>query len=271
MKRILLAGAAMASVLVALPMFAAFEAHVVNVTATIENALSVPLEKSGLTFGEVFPQEVTVLPFDINLSSSFVSENNKLANEVNYMIRQKPKCGVPIEDTNPVQYSSYTQVTENQDGTFVCPLVTVQISNPEGGGTHPEQVQSVQLPLLCPYLSKHQTLSQGEVDNIGDGLDGINSFHGLPGVWNEQTTEDTQVNGSLNKNNDTSDTWNIDLHTPCFVGQCAQDWADFVKAENPDADPIVYQAPANQEHQQFGCDLWVEATSIPQIGTSTPQ
>ena len=42
MKKILLSLGALAAVMIALPMFSAFEAHVINVTATIENALSVP-------------------------------------------------------------------------------------------------------------------------------------------------------------------------------------------------------------------------------------
>ncbi len=37
MKKILLSFGAVAVVLIAMPMFAAFEAHVINVTATIEN------------------------------------------------------------------------------------------------------------------------------------------------------------------------------------------------------------------------------------------
>jgi hypothetical protein len=51
--------------------FSAFEAHVVNVTATINNALDVPVESTGMSFGTVFPQESTSSPITISLSSSF--------------------------------------------------------------------------------------------------------------------------------------------------------------------------------------------------------
>jgi hypothetical protein len=41
MKKVFISLAAVGTALAVLPMFAAFEAHVINVTATIENALSV--------------------------------------------------------------------------------------------------------------------------------------------------------------------------------------------------------------------------------------
>ena len=226
--------------------FSAFEAHVVNVTATIENALNVPVEQNGLTFGEMFPEEVSHQTLPISLSESFMSTDR--VDDVEYMIRQKPKCGIAVPDTDPVQYSGFTQVTENSDGTFVCPA------------------GSVQLPLLCPYLSKT------ELDSTGAPTDnGIPSFHGLPGPWTEQTTEATQVVGLLSKQSGaTSTNWDIDLHTPCFKGECSQDWASFVQTTNPAVtDPTVYEADPANEHQMFGCDLWVEVTGI-SLPTNTP-
>ncbi len=267
-NKIILGIAAAGTALAMIPLLAAFEAHVVNVTATIENALSVHLETGGIKFNEVFPQETIVLPFQINLSSSFTGQNNTLANEVDYTIRQKPKCGIVNHQStganDPTTYSSYPQVTEDNE-TLVCP--NGPLADPEGPLPDPDL--SVPLPLLCPYLSKHQIAGEGDVVPLTPpNLRGINSFHGLPGPWNLATTLATAVFGSLNKTGnpaDISDTWEIDLHTPCFVGQCAQDWATYVHEQNPQADPLAYQAPADQEHQQFGCDLWVEATAIPQI------
>jgi hypothetical protein len=247
-NKILIGLSALGTTIALLPLFAAFEAHVINVTATIENALSVPIEGQGLTYGEVFPQEALDQKFDVSLSSSFLSQNNIHANDVEYMIRQKPKCGLPIVDTNPTQYSKYGQVTEDGNGGFKCV--------DEG---------YVQLPLLCPYLSKHEITTDGANDQNNDGP-GINSFHGITSstpVWNLATTVATQVTGMLDKEaSDTSDTWNIDLHAPCFKGSCAQDWASFVHSQNPDADPVLYEANSASEHQQFGCDLWLEVTGI---------
>ena len=53
MKKVLLVVGAVVIVLVTVPLFAAFEAHVINVTARIENALYVHPESRD--FGTVFP------------------------------------------------------------------------------------------------------------------------------------------------------------------------------------------------------------------------
>ncbi|MDD5626611.1 MAG: DUF642 domain-containing protein [Patescibacteria group bacterium] len=50
----------------------AFEAHVVNVTAKIENALDVPITE--LDFGTVFPEEVLNKTMAVNLSESFMEQ-----------------------------------------------------------------------------------------------------------------------------------------------------------------------------------------------------
>src|SRR3989338_9331691 len=60
-------------------------------------------------------------------------------NAVSYHIRQKPK-GQSDDPRAPVQHP---QVTDGPDGTFVCPT-----------GSH-------EMPLLCPYLSKHETTGDG--------------------------------------------------------------------------------------------------------------
>jgi hypothetical protein len=65
--------------------------------------------------------------FDLDAVAAINQTRN---GEVSYMIRQKPKC-VDEQGNHP-------QVGENQDGTFVCP---------QG---------STMMPLLCPYLSKHE-------------------------------------------------------------------------------------------------------------------
>lgn len=246
MKKLLITFIASAAVVVALPMFAAFEAHVVNVTATIENALSVPMEQGGIAFGTVFPQEVLEKTFDVSLSSSFIAENR--VDDVDYFLRQKPKCQVTPEflAQNP-SAPQFAQVSENVDGVFVCP----------NGYTI--------MPLLCPYLSKHEITTDGQGENDGEG---INSFHGLPGIWNMAAAQLYDVVGHLAKSQgDSTDTWNIDLHTPCFQGECAQDWASFVLHENADANPTAYQADPLNKGKMYGCDLWLEVKGI---STCTP-
>jgi len=72
----------------------AYEAHIINVTAKIENALSVAVEH--IDFGTVFPQEYLVRPLEIALSGSFLAEDR--VDDVDYVIKQKPK---PIPVTPP--------------------------------------------------------------------------------------------------------------------------------------------------------------------------
>ncbi|MCK4520487.1 VWA domain-containing protein [Candidatus Parcubacteria bacterium] len=68
----------------------AFEAHIINVTAHIENALKVDTKE--IKFGTVFPQEKFVENIWISLSDSFLKENR--VDDVEYKIVQKPKFKV---------------------------------------------------------------------------------------------------------------------------------------------------------------------------------
>jgi hypothetical protein len=87
MKKGLLIFGALVIAIAAVPMFAAFEAHVINVTAHIENALSVHPKE--IAFGTVFPQEYTTRDFNISLSESFMGADR--VDDVQYVIKQKPK------------------------------------------------------------------------------------------------------------------------------------------------------------------------------------
>lgn len=237
-KKILLTLGAGATALAMLPLFAAFEAHVVNVTARIENALQV--RSTEIAYGTVFPQEKIDKPLEVRLSGSF-SEQNRV-NGIDYVVRQKPKC---VDNQDP---SIHPQVMESatSTGSFVCP---------EG---------STMMPLLCPYLSKHEKTDDGDQQSDNDST-GINSFHGLPGPWNLATTLATEVVGRLDQSvGDEDDSWMIDLRVPCFKGSCAQDWDNFVKIEsgNQNIDSSVYMADPALEHDVFGCDLWLEVKDI---------
>ncbi len=203
--------------------FSAFEAHVINVTATISNALQV--DTTPIDFGRVFPEEVLHHPLTVLPSASFLAEPDTVG--IDYMIRQKPKCQA-TESDNAVQFA---QVTEDQAGNFVCPAGYAVMN------------------LLCPFLSKHSEADQ-TASGYEDGF--IDSFHGGLGPWTMVETLATQVLGTLTKGSDPSDTWDIDLTVPCFIGQCAQD----------NVVPVAYQLDPLLEHASFGCDLWVETTGI---------
>ena len=173
--------------------------------------------------------------------------SQKSLGAINYIILQKPKCGLPVVNTDPVEYAAYGQVTEDEAGNFVC-----------------ADANYVMLPLLCPYLSKHEVSFDG--DNTENDGPGIAAFHGLPGVWDllKAKSFDDKVWGLLTATSDLTDEWNIDLKVPCFGGHCAQDWAQFVADNDGDnnANADDYTQPIENEHEIFGCDLWLEVNNI---------
>lgn len=103
-------------------------------------------------------------------------------------------------------------------------------------------------PSLCPYLSK-------EPDGTPENDTGVPAFH-------DPTASSSIAYGRLAKSdNDTEDNWIIDLHVPCFRGECDQ--ANRI--------PPEYQLDPNLNGEKFGCDLVVEVTDISffQITTRT--
>ncbi|OGZ56727.1 MAG: hypothetical protein A3J04_03500 [Candidatus Ryanbacteria bacterium RIFCSPLOWO2_02_FULL_47_14] len=105
-------------------------------------------------------------------------------------------------------------------------------------GVHPEDLTRC-YPSLCPYLSK-------EPDGTPANDTGVPAFH-------DPTASSSIAYGRLAKSdNDTEDNWVIDLHTPCFRGQCDQD--------NPI--PPQYQLDPALNGEVFGCDLVVEVERV---------
>ena len=268
MKKILLSVVAMGAVAVSLVGLSAFEAHVINVTAKIENALSV--STAAIDFGTVFPQEHLDQPLNVQLSGSFMDERR--VDDVRYFIRQKPKCAVT-----------------NLDGTVMLsfPTATGHLSvDPQTGnpsiscGDAPEGFDEQTmtwgvLPSLCEYISK-----EADTDVLNDET--TPSFHQpYQVVLNDNgTPEDlsddfyqlvyNDTDGYLSKlAQDVVDNWTIDLAVPCFGGFCAQDWATFVTGINPQADPALYTQPISNEHKVFGCDLWVEVSGVSEAQEGT--
>ena len=104
-------------------------------------------------------------------------------------------------------------------------------------------------PSLCPYLSKTP-------DNSPENDTGVPAFH-------DPSDPASIAYGRIAKSDeDLSDSWVIDLHVPCFEGQCAQDWASFVLSQNPEANPEDYMLDPALEHEVFGCDLKIEVTEV---------
>ncbi len=232
MKRTFVALVAAIAFVVALPFVAAFEAHVINVTAQIDNALFVHPEL--LSFGTVFPQEYFETQFFISFSQAFSSATQTEHRGVDYVIKQKPQC--------VSEAGALVQVGEDETGAFVCP---------DGAAMR---------PFLCPYLSKHPDNSPSTGVNANNDT-GLPAFHDPLTQYAYGKLVKFNPNGTT-IGNDPADTWTIDMAVPCYKGMCAQDWPAFVHSHNPSADPAVYMADPVGQGQTFGCDLWVEVTSI---------
>ncbi|MCK4592222.1 hypothetical protein KAT63_02140 [Candidatus Parcubacteria bacterium] len=226
LKKIIASVALVATVAVSAAMFAAYEAHVINVTAHIENALTVHPEE--LKFGTVFPQEYLERQITIETSSSFQAEEDALA--VSYVIKQKPKCEIDTPTDGMPQYAPVHYATH------LCP----------DGYTKMET--------LCPFLSK---MDGDPEDNNDTGHPSYyTSYLGDPSIPGPDDTcrpwgtEMLDAFGVLNKN-DLVDLWIIDLKVPPVDGYVGQDWPLTCDGWTVPTDSLDY-----------GCDLWIEVTNI---------
>ncbi len=257
--------------------FSAYEAHIVNVTATIENALSV--NTGDMAFGTVFPQEYLLKDMNVQLSDSFM--NTGRVDDVEYVIKQKPMVkapcivgsasgifGIKVAQAIPpcaeAPGDPYANITV---GDFSGPAWQYCEENlPEGApyeNTTGEYWNHCFLP-LSNYLSKHGS-------NPNDVS--VDAFHQAY-VWNNGKSDVNPAyiaSGRLSKQDHvTSDDWKIDLAVPCFQGECAQDWASFVVGKNPQANPADFILPQSIKGQTFGTQLWVEVTNISMCTVQTP-
>ena len=264
MKKILAVLAATSAAVLMVPLFAAFEAHVVNVTARIENALSVPVEP--IAFGTVFPQEKLFRELPVRLAQSVFDEGR--VDDVEYFIRQKPKCGVTTDNGQTLVGPTATgHVNPDGQGGYTVDCGLDPRDKDAAGNPLPIGSTWDVLPLLCPYLSKHEITEDGqELENDRS----LNAFH-QPFTVSTSSVDWLDTPGRLVKSaGDLFDTWLIDLVVPCFGGYCAQDWADFVRDVNPNANPDDYDQDIANEHKVFGCDLWVEVSGVSEAGDVPP-
>src|SRR3989344_411878 len=246
LKKLALGAAGIAMAVATVPMFAAFEAHVINVTARIENALSV--STNALDFGTVFPQEHLDKPLSIELSRSFLAEDR--VDDVEYFIRQKPKCGITSQNGTVLDHTStvtgHVSLGPVDEVIIDCGPAPRTLVTGETWGV---------LPSLCEYISK-------EDDKTPDNDGSLASFHEPFTFANRQLVWNDTKGRLAKSENDIVDNWTIDLAVPCFGGYCAQDWANFVHGINPTADPSQYTQPIANEHKVFGCDLWIEVSGV---------
>lgn len=186
-NKILLTLVAVIAVAAGVMGLSAFEAHIINVTAHIENALDV--DTTPIAFGTVFPQEYLQRNFNIALSDSF-NEANRV-DDVEYKIVQKSKCKAD-DPQNPAVYAPVDRSTHE------CPQgYTVMLS-------------------LCRFLSR-TTTDKNDV--------GVPSYYDAEGPSCVERTGDEIATGRLSKQDgDIADDWVVDLKVPPVAGTIAQDW-----------------------------------------------
>jgi len=265
-KKITLSLAALIAVIAGITGMAAFEAHVINVTAKIENALSVTPNE--IAFGTVFPQEYTKKNLTISLSDSFKEEGR--VDDVNYVIKQKPK--VRPNDQNPEGDPYATIYPDGYSDGIVAHEYCLN-NRPTNADDPDDPYYTYCYPILCPYLSKHKadddntrptdTCIESNPTSGNPYYDcGVNAFHNIG----------ENAYGHLVKSaDDNVDKWVIDLAAPCFDGQCDQTYDEWVWRINPDvANPWDWTLPAGMEGQTFGCDLWIEVTGISESEECVP-
>jgi len=141
-KKILMSLGAALAVVASVAAMSAYEAHVINVTAHIENALYV--HPKAIAFGTVFPQEYVERDFTVELSTSFQAAGR--VDDVEYVIKQKPKCECIYDSqTQPTDYATYCTEGDHAPvdyATHLCPV-------------HPDGTQAyVEMENLCQFLSK---------------------------------------------------------------------------------------------------------------------
>lgn len=224
-KRILLVLGGIITIAFSVVGMSAFEAHIINVTAHIENALSVVT--TPINFGTVFPQEsLFSQPFTVNLSTSFLGTEQGRVQMVDYKIEPKPKCK---DANNNYVLCVYNPVSEKCE----CPANTTTMND------------------LCKFLSV--TPGPGEINDFG-----------RPGYFNGRLLTCADPNpliatGKLDKTIlpgsaepvDISDTWLVDFKVPPVTGYVGQDWPESCQTW------VV-----SKDSQDYGCDLWIEVTGI---------
>jgi len=263
--------------------FSAFEAHIINVTARIENALAV--QTGAIDFGTVFPQEFLEAALPVTMSESFLGEDR--VDDIEYVIKQKPKVKlfdgeVADPNENPTPGDPYATIfpTTHPEGIVAwryceenLPLNAPYSVTEANMGD--EYWRYCYLP-LANYLSKHETTADGSVTENDISVDAFHQSY----MWNASTSQSSLdpafiARGRLAKSEqDTEDAWTIDLMVPCFINHCAQEADD---PNNLPEDQIPgffvpgpFRLPTSTEHSVFGTDLWIEVSGISLPPTDVP-
>lgn len=180
------------TVLTGVTLLSAFESHIVNVTAHIENALRV--HSTGYNFGTVFPQEKFTgdgtFQFQVETSDSFCAPTQTRVTDIDYKIVRKPK---------PIDPADHQYCYDHRNDA-----------------TKPADYHQRCYPSMCAALSAHPLFPTPTNDT------GFDSFTDPETVIGTGHLHKMLVPGGQPDNK--TDIWELDLNVPCFKGQCAQDW-----------------------------------------------
>ncbi|MEE8471785.1 MAG: hypothetical protein V3S82_01315, partial [Dehalococcoidia bacterium] len=84
MKGILLGLSVLVLVLSGVAAVSAYEAHLINVTAHVENAMTV--DTAAIDYGTMFPEEWYTTDFHVTVSESFCEETQTRVSKIDYSI-----------------------------------------------------------------------------------------------------------------------------------------------------------------------------------------
>lgn len=180
-KKLLALGLAVGLIALMLPLFAAFEAHIINVRCYVEHALAVS-PTGEINLGTVFPNEVldpVGLPIVISMSRSF--QDTERVRDVKYRIVQKSKnhyqgtgYGEPYWDAHNLsgwltKHKDKVEGEENDNSaTHEGKLDKDYTGTPSG----PDIVDVWALDLHVPPITGHMSqadIAAGDVSIPGEG------------------------------------------------------------------------------------------------------
>lgn len=194
MKKVLLVLVALVVVLSGVAMVSAYEAHVINVKAKVENALTVTTAQ--VNYGTVFPEEWLTREFKVKHSVSFCELGQTRVDAIDYdiWVTRKPAEGsppypYPVENILGVDYyywlgdALYIGIfdTDPVDSAKMYPLSAP--GQPSGELVH---VTTATAPILSDTITKETTWGYAPddwYDVIVVGLD-VPVFDGY---WNDLT------------------------------------------------------------------------------------
>jgi hypothetical protein len=243
-KKIALGLIALVAVVGGVAAMSAYEAHVINVTAHIENALEV--HDDIVPFGTVFPQEYTERQFTVKLSTSF-GEQARL-DDVTYVIKQKPKPTAEL-----ITYFEDDEVAARE----YCH------TNGAGAVVPGTSIRGCYLD-LCRFLSKLNDdmdgtypdgtpMPENDTSHASYYIDPDNDPANPDGDEYCESVDPADASGKLMQSTgDNSDLWILDLKVPPVAGYVGQDWP------SPCWEDLVVEA----DEEDYGCDLWIEVTGF---------